>query len=50
MCQALAVMARAKHGDTARVLRHIDECDMSGDIHARPGRAGTSRVLIMSTE
>lgn len=41
MCQAPAVMARAKYGDVARLLRHIDECDMFSDIHARPNRTGT---------
>lgn len=50
MCEAPAVMASTKYGDAARVLRNIDECDMSSDIHARPGRTGTSRVLFKSTE
>jgi hypothetical protein len=50
MRKAAAVMARTKYGNAARVLRHIVECDMSGDIHARPDRTGTSKALSKSTE
>lgn len=35
ICEIAAVMARAEHGDAAGLLLHFDECDMSGDIHAR---------------
>lgn len=40
MRKAAAIMARTQHGDTARVLRHIVQCYMPRDIHARSGRAG----------
>jgi hypothetical protein len=45
MREAAAIVARAKYGDAAWVLCHIVECDMSSYIHARSGRAGTSRIV-----
>jgi hypothetical protein len=50
MRKAAAIMARTKYGYSTRVLRHIDECDMFSDIHARPGGTGTSRAIIDSME